>query len=84
MEVGIIGHSEHGHSVLKQAIVKTLEEKKGEKVEIVELSSEERGVIISGPPIDEPIPFTYDRIDMPFIPPMPKIKGHQRPYKYHK
>lgn len=84
MKVAVIGHSGHGHSVLSQAIVKTLEENTGEKVQVVELPSEERGVIISSPPINEPIPLTYDRIDMPFIPPMPKAKGHQRPYKFHR
>lgn len=84
MKIGIIGHSGHGQTALAESVLKTLEEKTGEKVQVVELPSEERGVFIIKPSINEPDPIIYRMVERTKVLPMPKVKGHQRPYKFHR
>lgn len=84
MKIGIIGHSDHVQTVLAKAIIQKIEEKTGENVEIVELRSEEKEVLMQNVLLNEPDPIVYSMVERPFIPPIQKRKGHQRPYKYHK
>lgn len=78
MKIAIIGAGKPGKTEL-EALIKAVEEKTGEQVELVNLHEGEFDLP------EQTMPFKFDLtfkpVDLP--PPEPKRKGHVRPYKYH-
>lgn len=82
-KVAIIGHVDHKTTVI-EALVKAVEEKTGEKVEIVTVHKEDIKCL------ERPLDRTEEvfiieklpELKEPFIPRLPK--GHIRPYKFHR
>lgn len=87
MKIAIIGTGNPEERTLIEALVMGVEEKTGEKVEIVQVHEKDLKVLTTQlPQIDkEPITLIAPTImELTSVPPSEKRKGHERPYKYHR
>ena len=88
MKIAVIGHVDHGKVSMIEALVKGVEKKTGEKIELVTIHEKELEFLTQEIHINKPSDLEFEinnsMLEEPFPKSKPFAKGHEHPYKYHR